>query len=78
MDCHHVTCPHCEGSIIIHHGELNCRIFRHGAYRATMEPIPPHLPKDECDRLVLHDLIIGCGKPFRVNEDLIAIACDYI
>lgn len=62
-------------------GELNCRIFRHGVYLATGEPIPPHAPKEECDRLVAENQIAGCGKPFRVEaKDGVetAIECDYI
>ena len=77
-----VACPHCQGAIIIYQNELNCRIFRHGAYTITMEPIHPHLNKEECDRLVLENRIVGCGKPFRVegnsNENIVAIICDYI
>ncbi len=85
-DFYQVTCPYCNGSIIIPHNEVNCRIFRHGAYIADMQPVPPHAPKEECDRLVAENKIVGCGKPFRVedftdasgNRILIAIECDYI
>ena len=81
-----VNCPHCNGSIIILHNEINCRIFRHGAYRENMQPIPPHASKVECDSLVAENRIVGCGKPFRVedgidasrNRILNAIICDYI
>ena len=75
------VCPHCEGTIIVHHNELNCRIFRHGMYLQNMQPIPPHLPKEECDRLVACNLIAGCGKPFRVEGNgatATAVTCDYI
>ena len=78
---HLFVCPHCQGSILVLHGELNCRIFRHGVYRATSEPIPPHSIKAECDRLVQENLIEGCGKPFRIVESpsgLVAGACEYI
>jgi len=63
---------------MVHQSELNCRIFRHGTYRNTQQPIPPHSSKEECDRLVAENLIEGCGKPFRVTEDLEAVECDYI
>ena len=75
------TCPHCQGSIIVERNELNCRIFRHGVYKQTGQPIPPHAPKEECDRLVTSQMIDGCGKPFRVegeHETIRAIPCDYI
>ena len=75
------TCPHCTGVILVHQNELNCRIFRHGEYITTNQPIPPHLPKEECDRLAENNLIRGCGKPFRVEGDgdtITAVVCDYI
>ena len=71
-------CPHCQGSILVYHTELHCRIFRHGVYRNSGEPIPPHAPKEECERLVAANLIDGCGKPFRVTDAMEAISCDYI
>ena len=47
--------------------------------------IPPHLHKEECDRLVQENLIYGCGKPFQLiskQENNItywsAIKCGYI
>ena len=87
MDFYIVECPHCQGTIIIAQNELNCRIFRHGVYKINMQPIHPHAPKIECDRLVQEDLIFGCGKPFFVKDNensenqqnhIIAIECDYI
>ena len=81
-DFHLFTCPHCQGTIIVQRNELNCRIFRHGAYINNGTPIPPHAPKEECDRLVEQYLIVGCGKPFQVvqQEDgsELAVVCDYI
>jgi hypothetical protein len=72
------TCPHCNGYIMVHNTELNCRIFRHGVYRDTGAPIPPHTPKEECDRLIMENLVEGCGKPFRVTDSMEAVVCDYI
>jgi hypothetical protein len=72
------TCPHCNGYIIVHRHELNCRIFRHGVYKDIIEPIPPHTSKVECDRLIAENLIEGCGKPFRINDSMEAVKCDYI
>lgn len=80
-----LSCPHCNGGIIVQRNELNCRIFRHGVY-LNMQPMNPP-SKEECDRLVQTNQIIGCGKPFRVINgpnrpngatNLIAIKCDYI
>lgn len=73
-----VTCPHCDCGVLIPIKETNCRIFRHGVFKITNVQINPHLPKIECDRLANENLIIGCGKPFRLTENNIAIICDYI
>lgn len=75
-----VECPHCHLSVWIE--EINCAIFRHGVFRDTHVQVPPHASKTECDDLVARDLIIGCGKPFRVVVDgdanATAVVCDYI
>lgn len=75
---HFFTCPHCHGTIMVHHAELNCRIFRHGVYRNSNQPIPPHASKQECERLIAAKLIEGCGKPFRITDSMEAVECDYI
>ena len=67
--------------IFVFINEFNCRIFRHGIYKDTLQQIHPHLPKVECDRLKNNDLIIGCGKPFKLvdtSNGTKAIKCDYI
>ncbi len=79
-----VTCPHCNQLIEIL--ALNCKIFRCGVKKNNYEQIPPHLPKIDCDRLVEHSEIFGCGKPFRIEVKLNetqetiyeTIICDYI
>jgi hypothetical protein len=75
-----VTCPHCKDPVII--SQLNCRIFRHGAYRHNGAQINPHETKEECRRLSENSLIFGCGGPFYVKgdsaTDIIAEVCDYI
>ena len=57
-----IKCPNCEISIEVL--EINCRIFRCGVIKETMEQINPHSSKEECDQYVKNDLIYGCGKPF--------------
>ena len=71
-----VNCPHCNDFIIIE--ELNCRIFRHATYKNSGLQINPHASKEECDQLIANDLIFGCGKPFRINDDNNIEICDYI
>jgi len=59
-----IQCPHCQEFVIIQ--ELNCKIFRHGTFKHNGEQIPPHSPKEDCDRFFQQNLIYGCGKPFRI------------
>ena len=81
-------CPHCSEGIEVESTQVNCRIFRHGAF-FTKTPdniiipttqINPHSSKEECDRLVENNLIIGCGKPFElvpVNGGYNVRICEY-
>jgi hypothetical protein len=74
-----VKCPHCNDDILIE--QINCAIFRHGAFRSNMMQIPPHLPKSQCDELYEKQHIYGCGKPFRLvfkNDKHEAEVCDYL
>ena len=68
-----INCPHCDTSIIIE--ELRCGIFRCGIYKETFKQVDSHLSKIECDKL--GDKIYGCGKPFRIINNIIS-KCDYI
>lgn len=76
------SCPHCGGTVVI--DQLNCRIFRHGAFSSNNkygkkgDQMPPHMKKGDCDYLSRNKLIHGCGKPFRINDDMKAIICNYI
>lgn len=70
-----IICPHCNIHIIIE--ELNCGIFRCGMYKDTHKQVDPHLPKIECDKLILENAIYGCGKPFQIKNNIITV-CDYI
>lgn len=72
-----IKCPHCMDEIMINKNEINCAIFRHGVLIKNMEQINPHLCKEECDRLYNEKLIYGCGRPFKINNDIAEI-CDYI
>ena len=71
-------CPHCNMLVVINRNEVNCRIFRHGTFKSTMQQIDPHLPKAECDKLVIQGEIYGCGKPFKLLDTDQAIKCEYI
>ena len=41
------------------------------------QPVSPHTPKAECDRLACEGLIHGCGKPFKFDGKKVTI-CGYI
>jgi hypothetical protein len=58
-------CPHCNIIIQVLKSETACCIFRHAVYKNTYQQIGPHTRKDECDRLVLNNEVIGCAKPFK-------------
>jgi hypothetical protein len=80
-----LACPHCHEYVLIYLKELNCRIFRHGVYKETLQQIDPHMSKDMCNQLLEKNLIHGCGKPFQVIEKKInnkteynSIICDYL
>lgn len=77
----YIECPHCNDMVLIMENEINCAIFRHGVLKSNNQQIPPHSPKDECDRLSQDNLIWGCGKPFRlinIDNNYKGEICDYI
>ena len=71
-----IKCPHCQDPILIE--EINCAIFRHGVFKNTHQPIPPHASKVDCEEWKKKNEIYGCGKPFRLNSQRIPEICDYI
>ncbi len=72
-----VKCPHC--GIFVEVVELNCRIFRCGIYKNNYTQINPHMPKKDCEELVLNNYIYGCGIPFKIPEGSTEpVECDYI
>jgi len=75
-------CPHCKDFFIMNEKELNCRIIRHAVFKNNLEQVSPHLPKSECDRLVDDDLVLGCCKPLKIEQneknEYIAVKSDYI
>lgn len=75
----YVECPHCGDFVEII--EINCSIFRHGSFKNGNQQLPPHAPKDFCDKAFNEDLIYGCGKPFRllnINGKFTTEVCGYM
>jgi hypothetical protein len=58
-------CPHCN--LWIEVKDLNCCIFRHGAYIGTYEPINPHASQQEVQSLKDAGKIVGCGGPHKLE-----------
>ena len=90
-------CPHCDGPIEVLKNQVNCSIFRHACYYRIrtdltvvdgryqieiLQQISPHLPKDQCDKLVEENKVVGCARPFRLvftpDGRGTAEICDYI
>ena len=78
-----------EESVIDEHNNINMfmddnllvDLERNNIITLNVCQINPHLPKDECDRLVRENLIFGCGRPFILNLQngtYVACKCDYI
>ena len=84
---HVFTCLHCQQPFVIRDTEFNCRILRHGVFKETLQPIPPHATKEECDALVRSGAIHGCAGPLQIVEAaetttttnrFDVVICDYI
>jgi hypothetical protein len=75
-----LLCPHCSITILVE--ELNCRIFRCGMYKHNNTQINPHMCKIDCETLYMSGQIYGCGKPFKLIDDMsggfISTICEYI
>jgi len=74
-----VRCPNCDDIVLIE--QVNCAIFRHAYYKNIYQQIPPHMSKEDIDKLRDGDHLIGCAQPFRlvkVDDFYIAVKCDYI
>jgi len=75
-----ITCPHCEHLVEIE--KVNCGIFRHATLKQNGQQVPPHLSKNECEKLIQNNQVYGCCKPFRLkmreDNEYVAEICDYI
>jgi len=76
------NCPHCDGYIEVEEQQVACQIFRHGTFKQPgLPPINPHASKEECERLLRENLILGCAKPFKfffAQPQNYVEPCDYI
>jgi hypothetical protein len=74
---YYFQCPHCREWVCVAPADIKCKIFRHGVFKKTLQPIPPHSTKQTCDQFVARGKIFGCGKPFTFDGTTVA-ACGYI
>jgi hypothetical protein len=63
-----LQCPHCLAPFVVLPAEINCAMFRHGAFVATGDPIPPHATEAECTAWKVSGSVYGCAQPFRVIQ----------
>jgi hypothetical protein len=63
-----LECPHCKAMVVVYRHEIRCKIFRHGVFKDTMQPMDPHTPKELCDAYAREERIYGCGRPFFLVE----------
>jgi hypothetical protein len=75
-DLYVFECPHCNNLVTVSIGEVNCGIFRHAVYKNTGKQVPPHSSQEKCEALIKANKVYGCGKPFRINNDIVE-PCDY-
>lgn len=71
-------CPHCECYAEVLVMDLNCRIFRHGAFVqknekceiiAQIGPIGPHESEESCNALRNNPNVAGCCKPIQLIDN---------
>lgn len=73
-ECIIFECPSCNCCIQVKKSEINCKIFRCGVLKETMQSIDPHLSFEKCNELVEKNLIFGCGAAFRlISEPVVQI-----
>jgi hypothetical protein len=65
------NCPWCDGTVVIE--SRNCCIFRHGVDK-NWNQLPPHSGENFCMKEKIS--VGGCGKPFRIIDDML-VKCGY-
>jgi len=69
-----VKCPHCNSYLIIE--KLNCGIFRDACF-LNGEQIDPHSSREQIEFYKKENMVVGCGKPFRIVKRIVE-KCEYI
>ena len=71
-------CCRCGQAFIVERDQLNCRIFRCGIIKTSGVQLEPHATRGVCEYYYNNGLLYGCGKPFRIDDNLQVVKCDYI
>jgi len=81
-DIYTFACPWCKEVVVVRPQDVACKIFRHAEFKGTagrFRFVNPHAPLAECERWVREDLIVGCGKPFRLEAHAKRVSkCGYL
>lgn len=71
----HYHCPYLDCNLVLQIDQVNCSIFRCGAWIGGVL-LPPHASKAECES---KPLLYGCGRPIKYNSEKDGFdKCDYI
>ena len=70
-------CPHCLALCEVPQSDIRCGIFRHAVFKDTMDPVPAHASRTECEQWVRRGVVYGCARPLRITNGT-AVKCDYI
>lgn len=70
-------CPHCQSLIQVLKSQINCKIFRHGAYKKNGQPIPPHSSKEQCESFLKSGNVYGCCRPFLFDGNKVTKTDEY-
>jgi hypothetical protein len=80
-DIYTFACPWCKELVVVRPQDVACRTFRHAEFKGKagrFRFVNPHAPQAECERWVREDLIVGCGKPFRLEAQAKRVSkCGY-
>ena len=76
-DHFYFECPHCRVMCQVPRNEIRCTIFRHAVFKDGMKFVPPHAPKELCEKWLREKTVWGCAKPFKFDGNRVE-KCDYI
>ena len=64
-----IKCPHCGQENVIFENEITCGIYRCGIYKYNCLQISSTENNSFYEELIRQNLIFGCTKPFKLQDD---------